>query len=80
MKLLHVNVETDDGWLIGQGLEEPGIITQAKSLDELLANIREASQLIRYARDPYIVLVVPNKVLAGKRPAVRPVHRASRAA
>ena len=62
MKVLHVTVESDDGWLIAQGLEEPGVITQARTLDELLANIRDAAGLLLGARDFHIEFIVPPEV------------------
>jgi len=46
MKVLHVKVEQDEGWFIAQGLEEPGVITQGKTLDEILANVREVIELM----------------------------------
>ena len=47
MKVLHVSVEQDDGWFIAQGLEETGVITQGRTLDEIVANVREVIELIR---------------------------------
>ena len=46
MKILHVQVEQDDGWFIAQGLEEPGVITQGRTLDEIVANVREVVELM----------------------------------
>ena len=46
MKTLHVKVEQDDGWFIAQGLEEPGVITQGRSLDEIFENVREVIELM----------------------------------
>ena len=40
MRVLHVKVERDDGWLVAQALEEPGVITQGRTFDELIANVR----------------------------------------
>jgi predicted RNase H-like HicB family nuclease len=72
---LHVSVELDDGWLIAQGLEEPAVITQAKSLDELVANIREAAQLLHYAQELHVELCVPPGI-PGKRAVTRPARKA----
>ena len=75
MKLLHVNVESDDGWLIAQGLEEPGVITQARTLDALMANIREVVALMEIGdKDLYVELIVPPSV-PGKRVAVRRLRK-----
>jgi predicted RNase H-like HicB family nuclease len=46
MKTLHVKVEQDDGWFIAQGLEEPGVITQGRSLDEIVENVRQVIELM----------------------------------
>src|SRR5258706_7595212 len=51
MRVLHVKVERDDGWLVAQGLEEPEVITQANTLDELITNIRDAAELLLEERD-----------------------------
>lgn len=59
MKVLHVSVDADKGWLIGQGLEEPGVITQARTFDDLVANVRDAAQLILRTKDLHIELIVP---------------------
>ena len=76
MKILHVSVETDDGWLIAQGLEEPGVITQAKSLDELLTNVRDAASLLSGAKDLHVELIVPPSVQAkGVKKMSRAAHR-----
>ena len=40
MTLLHVKVEQDEGWFIAHGLEEPGVITQGRTLDGIAANVR----------------------------------------
>jgi len=46
MYTLHVKVEQNDGWFIAQGLEEPGVITQGRTLDEIVANVREVVELM----------------------------------
>lgn len=40
-----VVIEKDeDGWLVGSVIQLPGCHTQARTLDELMANIKEAIQ------------------------------------
>ncbi len=70
MTILHVHIETDDGWLIGQALEEPGVITQARSLDELVANVRDAASLLLNVKHVHVELIVPPAIEmhVGKRP------------
>jgi predicted RNase H-like HicB family nuclease len=77
MRVLHVKVERDDGWLVAQGLEEPGVITQAKTFDELIANIRDAAELLLEERDIHIELVIPSSIWLKETKAGRVVRRAS---
>lgn len=63
MKVLHVSVEADDGWLIAQGLEEPGVITQARTLDQLLANVRDVAETMNIGgADLHLEIIVPPSV------------------
>ena len=72
MKILHVSVQAEDGWLIAQGLEEPGVITQARSLDELLFMVRDAASLLLGVKDLHIELILPPNVPGKSRR--RPRH------
>ena len=62
MKVLHVKVEQDDGWFIAQGLEEPGIITQGKTLDELVFMVRDAVELMFGEKNVEIELLLSSKL------------------
>lgn len=66
MKTLHVKVEQDDGWLIAQGLEEPGVITQGKTLNEIVANVREVLLLMFNQRHVDIELLLPSNLTMPK--------------
>jgi predicted RNase H-like HicB family nuclease len=77
MRVLHVKVERDDGWLVAQGLEEPGVITQAKTFDELIPNIRDAAELLLEERDIHIELVIPSSIRLKETKAGCVVRRAS---
>lgn len=66
MKVLHVKVEQDDGWFIGQGLEEPGIITQGRSLDELVFMLRDAVEAMFDQKDVEIELLLSPRLKFGK--------------
>jgi predicted RNase H-like HicB family nuclease len=79
MKVLHVPVEHDDGWFVAQALEEPGVVTQGRTFDELIANVRDAAELLLEESDIYIELVIPASVRAPGRP-VRRRRRAKRRA
>jgi predicted RNase H-like HicB family nuclease len=67
MKVLHVRVTPEDDWLVAQALEEPGVITQAKTFDELIANVRDAAELVLQERDLHIELVIPASVRPSRR-------------
>jgi predicted RNase H-like HicB family nuclease len=68
MKVLHVKVEQDGGWFIAQGLEEPGVITQGRTLDELVANVREVVELMFEQKNVEIELLLGSRLkVQGKR-------------
>lgn len=77
MKVLHVKVEQDQGWLIAQGLEEPGVITQGRTIDEIVRNVREVIELMFNRKDVDIELLLPSKLKFaanrrnGRRPSLR---------
>ncbi|HEY3245017.1 MAG TPA: hypothetical protein VGM03_16875 [Phycisphaerae bacterium] len=74
MKVLHVTVEQGDGWLVAQGLESPGVITQGRNFDELIANIRDAAELLLQEKNIHIELLLPSGVTPATKPATR-AHR-----
>ena len=63
MKLYHVQIQQDGKWFVGRVLERPGVITQGRSLDELVLMLRDAIQLMWDERDVQLELIVPNKAL-----------------
>jgi predicted RNase H-like HicB family nuclease len=45
VRSFDVLIEKDeDGWLVGSVIQLPGCHTQARSLDELMSNVKEAIQ------------------------------------
>jgi predicted RNase H-like HicB family nuclease len=79
MRVLHVQVQQDDGWFIAQGLEEPGVITQGRTLDEIVGNVREVVELMFNQKQIDIELLLPAKLaLTGARrmPVRRKLARA----
>jgi predicted RNase H-like HicB family nuclease len=68
MRVLHVKIEEGDEWLVAQGLEEPGIITQGRTFDELIANVRDAAQLFLEESDIHIELLLPAGVRTKGKP------------
>ncbi len=56
----HIKVEIgEDGWLVGQAVEEPAALTQGKDLDELAIMIRDALELLTDSKDFQIDLMLP---------------------
>jgi predicted RNase H-like HicB family nuclease len=56
----HIKVDVgEDGWLVGQAVEEPGALTQGKDLDELANMIRDALELLTGKKDFQIDLMLP---------------------
>jgi predicted RNase H-like HicB family nuclease len=59
MRVLHVKVEQGDEFLVAQALEEPGVITQGRTFDDLITNVRRAAELLLQEKDIHIELLVP---------------------
>jgi predicted RNase H-like HicB family nuclease len=77
MRVLHVQVERDNKWYVAQGLEEPGVITQGRTLDEIVANVREVMELMFGARQVQIELILPAIVPGARDPKLRGPSAAS---
>ena len=61
MKIYHVIVEqAEEGWLAAHALEDDGVHTQGKSLDEVTRNIREVAELLHGDADVQVELVIPS--------------------
>ena len=46
MSNLKIEYWMDDGWYVGKLKEVPGVFSQGETVDELIANIRDAYQLV----------------------------------
>jgi predicted RNase H-like HicB family nuclease len=46
MSNLKIEYWIDDGWYVGKLKEVPGVFSQGETVDELIANIRDAYQLV----------------------------------
>lgn len=63
MKVYHVMVEqAEDGWLAAHALEDDSVHTQGKTLNEIIANIREVARLLNNEKDVQVELVIPSSV------------------
>jgi predicted RNase H-like HicB family nuclease len=76
MKRYHVLVEQDDDWFIGHVLERDGVITQGRSLDELVIMVRDAIALMWKERRVELELILPGNIqTAFERKKARSVRR-----
>jgi len=61
----HINIEKDSEsqWFVVQCIEHPEAISQGKSIDECIKNIREALDLVlehkKETKKPKLILEVP---------------------
>ena len=69
MRVYHVIVDQEDDWYVASALEDQSVFTQGRTLDEIIANIREVALLLHNEKDVQVELVVPPQVTA--RPAPR---------
>jgi predicted RNase H-like HicB family nuclease len=46
MSNLKVEYWMDDGWYVGKLKEVPGVFSQGETIDELIANIKDAYQMV----------------------------------
>lgn len=62
MSVYHIRVEMSDGWYCVSALEDSGIYTQGRTLDEAVVNIREVIALIRNDKRPQLEIILPAEV------------------
>lgn len=74
MSVYHVKVVFDDGWYVGRVLERPGITTQGRTLDELVAMLYDAIKGAWNEKGVALGLVLP---AAGTRKPRKPRRRAA---
>lgn len=55
----RVKVERDGDWFAAQALEDESILTQGKSLDEIIINVREVVRLLYDTDDAQVALILP---------------------
>jgi len=58
MELYHVAVHRKGKWYVGRVLERSGVTTQGRTLDELLAMLRDAIETLWAERDVQLELVL----------------------
>lgn len=63
MKTYRIKVlQGDDGWLVAEGINLRGLITQGRDLNELTAMIRDAIELLTESSEFTIQLLVPSSI------------------
>ncbi|MDB5332658.1 MAG: hypothetical protein JWP03_3809 [Phycisphaerales bacterium] len=67
MKVYHVMVEQEGGWYCARAMEDAAVFTQGRTLDEIIANIREVAALMYDEKNVQVELVVPPGVSTGAR-------------
>jgi predicted RNase H-like HicB family nuclease len=65
MKVYRVMVEQEGDWYCARAMEDPGVFTQGRTLDEIIANVREVAALMYDEKNVQVELVVPPGVSAG---------------
>lgn len=59
MKTYHVLIEQADEWFAAQSLEDAGVLTQGRTLDEIVVNIRDVVELLYGEREVQVELILP---------------------
>lgn len=78
MKIYHVAVERSEGWYAATALEDPAVVTQGKTLDEVLVNVREVVELLYDDREVQVELILgPELEANGAKPRRTTRKRAS---
>jgi predicted RNase H-like HicB family nuclease len=72
---LHVQIERDNDWLIAQALEEPSVITQGRTINEIVRDVREVVELLFGETDAQLELLVPTGTVVGARKQKSRVRR-----
>ena len=75
MKIYHVAVERSEDWYAAAALEDPAVVTQGKTLDEVIVNVREVVELLYGEREVQVELILGPKLKITNRssPRRRPV-------
>ncbi len=63
--------KTDDGWYVGQLLEHPEVISQGKSLKELIANLMDAFNLVMEVKEDAISPKKSTKITSKSQTVIR---------
>jgi predicted RNase H-like HicB family nuclease len=59
MKVYHIAVQKADGWYAARALEDPAVLTQGRTLDEVVANVRDVVGLLYDEREVQLELILP---------------------
>jgi len=59
MKIYHVTVVREGAWYAAQALEDTAVITQGRTLDEVIYNVRDAVELLYGEKQVQVELIIP---------------------
>lgn len=62
MKVYHIELVQDDGWYVGRVMDRPGVVTQGRTLDELIFMLRDAIELMWNEKDVHFELSVSPRI------------------
>lgn len=79
MKVYKVNVTRgEDGWLVAEGVNLRGLVTQGRDLDEVAVMVRDAIEALTESTEFTIQLVLPSDLgVRRKRAGKRATRRAA---
>lgn len=81
MKTYRVKVEQgDDGWLVAEGLNLRGLVTQGRDLDEVAFMVRDAIELLTETTNFAVQLLLPPTLAVAARHRGAPRERRKKAA
>ncbi len=73
MKVYHVSVQFEDGWYAAQALEDPRVITQGRTLDEVIVNVRDVVETLYGEAEVQVELILPADLkITTDQPSERP--------
>lgn len=75
MRIYHVAVEREAGMYAARALEDPALITQGRTLDEVIINVRDAAALLRGEKAVQVELILPPTLKVGTQRSMSPRRR-----
>jgi predicted RNase H-like HicB family nuclease len=76
MKIYHVTLDREEGWYAAHALEDPSVITQGRTIDEVIVNVREVAELLYGEKEVQVELILPPDLLVRSAATSRVSKRA----